>query len=119
MLTTRSVLSVALLLVLLQVVHAGVILKTKYQGSTNTGLMYKFGKFATMPSANDVPEQWFKQKLDHFDAQNTELWKQRYFVNDQFYRRGGPVFFLLGGEGKEEFLREEHVFCFTVHLLLN
>ncbi|XP_013778463.2 putative serine protease K12H4.7 [Limulus polyphemus] len=45
-------------------------------------------------------EQWVVQKLDHFNPANTETWKQRYFINDTFYRPGGPVFLQIGGEGK-------------------
>lgn len=26
------------------------------------------------------PEQWYNQKLDHFDPQNTKTFKHRYFV---------------------------------------
>jgi pimeloyl-ACP methyl ester carboxylesterase len=42
---------------------------------------------------------WFQQKLDHFNPQDQRLWPQKYFVNSTFYKSGGPVFFLLGGEG--------------------
>lgn len=24
-------------------------------------------------------DEWFDQRLDHFNAQNTKMWKQRYF----------------------------------------
>ncbi|XP_062275262.1 thymus-specific serine protease [Scomber scombrus] len=44
-------------------------------------------------------EQWFTQKLDHFDGADSRVWKQRYFVNDAFYKPGGPVFLMIGGEG--------------------
>ncbi|KAI2656466.1 hypothetical protein H4Q32_013411 [Labeo rohita] len=44
---------------------------------------------------SDVEEQWFIQKLDHFNGADT----RRYFVNDTFYRPGGPVFLMIGGEG--------------------
>ncbi|XP_023699734.1 thymus-specific serine protease [Paramormyrops kingsleyae] len=46
-----------------------------------------------------VEEQWFTQRLDHFDGAETRVWKQRFFVNDTFYRSGGPVFLMIGGEG--------------------
>ncbi len=46
-----------------------------------------------------LPDQWFTQWVDHFDQQNGGTWKQRYFVNDQYYQKGGPVFLMLGGEG--------------------
>jgi pimeloyl-ACP methyl ester carboxylesterase len=42
---------------------------------------------------------WFQQKLDHFNPQEQRSWPQKYFVNSTFYKSGGPVFFLLGGEG--------------------
>ncbi|CAL8350488.1 unnamed protein product [Lota lota] len=44
-------------------------------------------------------DQWFIQKLDHFNGADSRTWKQRYFVKDQFYREGGPVFLMIGGEG--------------------
>lgn len=46
-----------------------------------------------------LPDQWLTQSVDHFDAQNQNTWQQRYFVNDQYYTAGGPVFLMLGGEG--------------------
>ena len=42
---------------------------------------------------------WFQQKLDHFNPQEQRMWAQKYFLNSTFYKSGGPVFFLLGGEG--------------------
>lgn len=49
----------------------------------------------------DLPkEQYFTQKLDHFDAVNTSTWQQRYFTNDSFWNKGvGPIFLMIGGEG--------------------
>ncbi|XP_008307002.1 thymus-specific serine protease [Cynoglossus semilaevis] len=44
-------------------------------------------------------EQWFVQKLDHFNGADSREWKQRYFVNGNFYKPGGPVFLMIGGEG--------------------
>ncbi|KAI0755028.1 peptidase S28 [Daedaleopsis nitida] len=43
--------------------------------------------------------QWFEQPLDHF-ANETETWKQRYWVNTRHYVPGpnSPVFVLDGGE---------------------
>ncbi|XP_033638180.1 thymus-specific serine protease-like [Asterias rubens] len=45
------------------------------------------------------PDQWLEQKLDHFNDADLRTWKQRYFVNDTFYKPGGPVFLMIGGEG--------------------
>lgn len=106
--TNKIVKTVALCVLLLSVLllgntvpraEAGVLLKNDYHGALNTGLKHKFGKNFMRSTANDAPEQWFTQKLDHFDAQNTDTWKQLYFVNSTMYKPGGPVFFILGGEG--------------------
>ncbi|XP_046391148.1 putative serine protease K12H4.7 [Ischnura elegans] len=45
------------------------------------------------------PDQYFSQKLDHFNPTDVRTWKQRYFTNDTFYYAGGPVFLMIGGEG--------------------
>lgn len=43
--------------------------------------------------------QWFTQRLDHFDPQNSRTWQQRYFVNGSTFGVNGPVFLMIGGEG--------------------
>ncbi|XP_038049891.1 thymus-specific serine protease-like [Patiria miniata] len=45
------------------------------------------------------PDQWLEQKLDHFNDADLRTWQQRYFVNDTFFKPGGPVFLMIGGEG--------------------
>ncbi|XP_060082693.1 putative serine protease K12H4.7 [Ylistrum balloti] len=45
------------------------------------------------------PDMWVTQRLDHFNDADTSTWQQRYFVNDTFYKKGGPVFVMIGGEG--------------------
>ncbi|KAL0973367.1 hypothetical protein UPYG_G00202530 [Umbra pygmaea] len=47
---------------------------------------------------NVVQQHWIMQKLDHFNAADSRVWKQKYLVSDQFYRIGGPVFLMIGGE---------------------
>eukprot|EP01101_Sappina_pedata_P013183 TRINITY_DN9464_c0_g1_i2.p1 TRINITY_DN9464_c0_g1~~TRINITY_DN9464_c0_g1_i2.p1 ORF type:complete len:484 (-),score=146.34 TRINITY_DN9464_c0_g1_i2:76-1527(-) len=49
----------------------------------------------------NIPTQWFTQRLDHFNAQDQRVWKQKYFVNETFYKAGtnAPIFLLIGGEG--------------------
>nr|XP_022921264.1 putative serine protease K12H4.7 [Onthophagus taurus] len=48
------------------------------------------------------PEKWFLQNLDHFNPGNNQKWKQRYFVNNQFYNGSvnAPIFLMIGGEGE-------------------
>lgn len=46
-----------------------------------------------------MEDQWFIQKLDHFNGADSRVWKQRYFVNEAFSKPDGPVFLMIGGEG--------------------
>ncbi|ORX46098.1 hypothetical protein DM01DRAFT_1294103 [Hesseltinella vesiculosa] len=41
---------------------------------------------------------WFQQPLDHFNKSETRTLKQRYWVNQQWYAKGGPVIFYNAGE---------------------
>ena len=44
-------------------------------------------------------EETFTQKLDHFNAQNSETWVQRYFDNkDNWDRPNGPTIVYICGE---------------------
>jgi len=49
--------------------------------------------------AKSSQDQWFEQRLDHFNPMNINTWQQRYFSSFQFYEEGGPVFIQIGGEG--------------------
>lgn len=71
----------------------------KFFGKGRNGFMGPPSRSITLRSkvANEL---WFKQKLDHFDPTNEGEWKQRFYVNEKFYRRGGPVFLMIGGEGE-------------------
>ncbi|ALC43759.1 CG9953 [Drosophila busckii] len=58
----------------------------------------------------EAEDLWFEQRLDHFKAENTHTWQQRYFVNDEHYRNDSqaPVFLMIGGEGEasKKWMRE-------------
>lgn len=43
--------------------------------------------------------KWYAQKVDHFDHSNAKTFQQKYYVNDTFWDKKGPVFVNLGGEG--------------------
>ncbi|XP_001947565.2 putative serine protease K12H4.7 [Acyrthosiphon pisum] len=45
-----------------------------------------------------IEDKWFKQKVDHFNPSDTRTWKQRYHMNLQHYKHGGPIFLSIGGE---------------------
>ncbi|VVC45708.1 Alpha/Beta hydrolase fold,Peptidase S28 [Cinara cedri] len=70
-------------------------------------------------------DKWFQQKLDHFNPTETRTWKQRYQVNKNHYKKGGPVFLMIGGEGPIstkwmyngawiEYANEFHALCFQL-----
>ncbi|KAJ6261570.1 hypothetical protein Dda_4240 [Drechslerella dactyloides] len=42
--------------------------------------------------------KWFTQKVDHTDPSNNSTFKQRYWIGTTFYKPGGPVIVLEGGE---------------------
>lgn len=54
-------------------------------------------------SLGDIVPQWLTQKLDHQDLTSTVTWQQKYYVNDTWYQPGGPVFYVLGGEGNNTY----------------
>lgn len=71
------------------------------------------------------PDQWFDQTLDHFHPTDDRTWRQRYFVNDTFYRPGGPAFLMIGGEGQDnpiwmvagtwlEYAKQYGAICFSL-----
>ena len=52
-------------------------------------------------SSNDEDYRWFDQQVDHFDMQNHDTFKQRFWINDQWWSKengGGPLFLYLCGE---------------------
>uniref|UniRef100_A0A0K8W1A3 Putative serine protease F56F10.1 n=1 Tax=Bactrocera latifrons TaxID=174628 RepID=A0A0K8W1A3_BACLA len=72
-------------------------------GRYDDGFLGEPSKFESLRRKPEPEDKWFEQKLDHFGQKNKELtWKQRYFVNDEFYRndRTAPVFLMIGGEGE-------------------
>ncbi len=56
----------------------------------------EIGEDLTLPADN-----WFQQRLNHFDSADLRTWKQRYFYNQTLFNRAknGPVFLMIGGEG--------------------
>ncbi|CAG2108608.1 unnamed protein product [Medioppia subpectinata] len=51
-------------------------------------------------SYGEPEEQWFDQRVDHFNKQDNKTFKQRYFVEDSHYKTGGPVFLMISGESE-------------------
>lgn len=53
------------------------------------------------PGAHTCQELYFEQPQDHFGA-HTGTYKQRYLLNDTWWRPGGPILFYAGNEGAVE-----------------
>ncbi|EZA47726.1 Putative serine protease K12H4.7 [Ooceraea biroi] len=86
-----------LLLALLAIVTVSTGWRTFMRGRSR----YDNLKEPTLSSEKDVlpEEQWFTQDVDHFNPLDNSVWKQRYFVNSDFYKPNGPIFLMIGAEG--------------------
>ncbi|KAH8647616.1 serine carboxypeptidase S28-domain-containing protein [Tricladium varicosporioides] len=58
----------------------------------------KYKEKRAVSTDKELVPQFVELPLDHF-SKNPGTFKNRYFVNDAFYKTGGPVFLLDGGEG--------------------
>ncbi|RLU19036.1 hypothetical protein DMN91_009394 [Ooceraea biroi] len=60
----------------------------------------RYDNLKELSSDDELPkEQWFTQEFDHFSPFNNRVWKQRYFVNSDYYKPNGPIFLMIGAEG--------------------
>jgi pimeloyl-ACP methyl ester carboxylesterase len=57
-----------------------------------------YGESRDLESNNE--DMWFDQLVDHFGQTEVRTFKQRYFVNSEYYKPNGPVFLMIGGEGE-------------------
>uniref|UniRef100_A0A1I8ALQ5 Serine protease K12H4.7 n=1 Tax=Steinernema glaseri TaxID=37863 RepID=A0A1I8ALQ5_9BILA len=66
---------------------------------------HSMGGFLAAPPAHDdldTQDLWLGtilQDVDHFDLQNPNQFEQRYWYNTRWYKPGGPIFLMIGGEG--------------------
>ncbi|VEN47737.1 unnamed protein product, partial [Callosobruchus maculatus] len=44
---------------------------------------------------NEIEEGWIEQPVDHFNSSDGRLWKQRYFVNQQYAKPTRDVALLI------------------------
>ncbi|EGG20413.1 peptidase S28 family protein [Cavenderia fasciculata] len=51
--------------------------------------------------SSSFPIYWYNQTLNHFDAQDSRTFMQRYYTNDAYYdySKGGPIILYINGEG--------------------
>ncbi|XP_026877516.2 thymus-specific serine protease [Electrophorus electricus] len=103
---TPSVIRWVVMILLMDLVSSGRVLwKTKErvrdvrQQKAKQHLMMRAGKGPRAAAALHK-EGHVHQPLDHFSAQNTETFPQRFFLNEQFWEPArGPVFLYIEGEG--------------------
>ena len=96
----RNLLAVGLLLVVLPLLIDG--LPFFHRGRPRGGMIGSPRARAArsfLRRTSPTDELWYTQQLDHFNLADTRSWQQRYFVNDQHWKQGGPVFIQIGGEG--------------------
>lgn len=100
----RLCLVVFVLFVILQTdKNDGVVALKNYRlGRYWHGFLGEPSKIPSLQSAREPEDLWFVQRLDHFNDKNTVTWKQRYFVNEQYYRNDttAPIFIMIGGEAE-------------------
>ncbi len=50
------------------------------------------------PTPQNVTLLTIEQRVDNFNPANTDTWLQRYYMNNEFYTPGSPIFLFLSGE---------------------
>eukprot|EP01112_Ceratiomyxa_fruticulosa_P018622 TRINITY_DN5992_c0_g1_i4.p1 TRINITY_DN5992_c0_g1~~TRINITY_DN5992_c0_g1_i4.p1 ORF type:complete len:492 (+),score=105.18 TRINITY_DN5992_c0_g1_i4:1223-2698(+) len=77
--------------------------KPSYKNPLRRGLEWrKLNGLYTAEEPSDLaPSMWVNQPVDHFNPSNTQVWQQKYYINDTFWDKAnsGPIFVLVGGEG--------------------
>eukprot|EP01089_Gocevia_fonbrunei_P015996 TRINITY_DN4851_c0_g1_i1.p1 TRINITY_DN4851_c0_g1~~TRINITY_DN4851_c0_g1_i1.p1 ORF type:complete len:488 (-),score=104.73 TRINITY_DN4851_c0_g1_i1:6-1469(-) len=73
-------------------------------GTSGLLLLLLVGLVASQ-TAPTYSTHWFDQRVDHFNNQNAQTWKQRYLISDLNWAKPqqgaltGPIFFYTGNEG--------------------
>ena len=63
---------------------------------------------------NNFTEKFFDNIIDHFDYQDNKTYKQRYFLNDDYFdEKNGPIFLYICGEYTCS-IRDDRLFAFMV-----
>lgn len=93
-----KLLSAFLLLAILATVHSG---SNRTSASFRGHLRHREPpppEYKAKATSRLIRSNTITQKVDHFDATNTDTWQMRYFSNNEHYAPGGPLFIYLGGE---------------------
>jgi len=66
------------------------------------GFLGRAKKSKSNKSENNLDENWIEQPVDHFNDSDTRTFQQAFFSNKKHYKKGGPIFLFIGGEGAED-----------------
>lgn len=77
--------------------------KNFFRGRPRDGFLPKPSNELEEKAASDpgISTAYFPQRLDHFsfNTQAMTTWPQLYITNSKYYKPGGPLFVMIGGEG--------------------
>ncbi|KAJ6783012.1 hypothetical protein PWT90_09191 [Aphanocladium album] len=71
----------------------------KHGRQTPRNVRIRHNESSARSTSSDVPSYNFSMPVDHFTSSDKRTYSNRFFVNDTYYRAGGPVIFLDYGEG--------------------
>lgn len=73
------------------------------------------------PTPANVSLLTVTQRVDNFNPQNLDTWQQRYYVNNEFYQPGSPIFIYLGGESAitDQRMTDSHMYNIASELNAN
>ncbi|CAK9833310.1 Putative serine protease K12H4.7 [Anthophora retusa] len=84
-----------LLLFFISLINVSISWRTFMRGRSKHGNL----GVPILSKEHELPkEQWITQFLDHFTPTDAHTWQQRYFVNGEYYKKGGPAFLMISGE---------------------
>jgi len=102
--------TVALLLLVLAVVIDRGLHVSAYVGST----VHTF-RIETEPPTYTYQTKYFDQRVDHFNFVNDTTFKQKYLINDTWWKtNNGPIFFYTGNEGDIEAFAQNSGFMWDI-----
>eukprot|EP01132_Coremiostelium_polycephalum_P010268 gene10268-12595_t len=90
--------SVTLLVTLLVTISSVSAIRPGHNSALNKGLLMR-GVDLEEKIAGGPTAQYFLSQVDNFNPLNSDTFNQLYYVNSTYWQPGGPVFYLLGGEG--------------------
>jgi hypothetical protein len=68
-------------------------------GRPRGGFLNRLPKKAEkLAEKESVTESYIEQPVDHFNETDKRTYKQLFYANDKYYKKGGPIFLFISGE---------------------